>query len=212
VAATGLTLDVADASQWSRTLSAVEQKYGPIGFLALNAGVAPPPASVADTTMDVWQWSLGVNLWGVIHGLRTCLPRMQEMGTPGHVLITSSIAALNPKATMGAYVVAKAGVVGLAQVLREELAGTSIGVSVLAPAAVRTDIIARSRVHTPTSDDPGYAKIADRLSKGLDPLRVAEYSVERIEAGDFYILTHDEFRPDIERRNAEIMRAMQTRA
>jgi len=83
---------------------------------------------------------------------------------------------------------------------------------VLAPAAVRTDIVARSQAHTPTANDAGYARIAAALAAGLDPLRVAEYALEHIEAGDFYILTHDEFRPDIERRAAEVMAAMQTRA
>lgn len=212
VTALGMELDVADAAQWSRAVTEVEHKLGPIGFLALNAGVAPPPATVAETTLDVWQWSLGVNLWGVIHGLRTCLPRMQASGRPGHILITASIAALNPRATMGAYVAAKAGVVGLAQVLRAELAGSRLGVSVLAPAAVRTDIVARSQAHTPTANDAGYARIAAALSRGLDPRRVAEYSLERIQAGDFYILTHDEFRVEIGQHAAEIDAAMRTSA
>jgi NAD(P)-dependent dehydrogenase (short-subunit alcohol dehydrogenase family) len=210
--AMGLVLDVADAHQWTRAVADAERNLGRIGFLALNAGVAPPPATVAATTLEVWQWSMGVNLWGVIHGLHTVLPSMQAGAQPGHVLITSSIAALNPQATMGAYAAAKAGVVALAQVLRAELAGTPIGVSVLAPAAVRTDIVARSQIHTPNANDEGYAQIAAALSSGLDPIRVAQYSLERIRAGAFYILTHDEQREDIEGKFSEIISAMQTHA
>jgi len=212
IEAIGVELDVADAEQWSRAVTTVEERLGAIQWLGLNAGVAPPPTTVAASTLDTWQWALGVNLWGVIHGLRTCLPRMLAAGKPGHILITSSIAALSPRATMGVYVTAKAAIVGLAKVLRAELSGGPIGVSVLTPAAVRTDIVARSRVHSPAGNDPGYDGIAAMLSKGLDPVRVAEYALERIHAGAFYILTHDHFRADIARDAAELMASMDTHA
>jgi NAD(P)-dependent dehydrogenase (short-subunit alcohol dehydrogenase family) len=204
----GCQLDVADLSQWRSAVGAVESELGPIEFLALNAGVAPPPATVADTPMSVWHWSLQVNLWGVIHGLHCCLPRMRAHGRPGHVLITSSIAAFNPQPTMGAYVAAKAAVVKIAEVLHSELCDTPVGVSLLAPAAVNTDIVATSMGHTPVGNDAGYAAISAILSKGLDPVVVAEFVLARIREGRFYILTHSEQRCDIGSRFSEILAAM----
>jgi NAD(P)-dependent dehydrogenase (short-subunit alcohol dehydrogenase family) len=212
VEAIGIELDVADPAQWSAAADKVERLLGPIGFLALNAGVAPPPATVATTALSVWEWSLGVNLWGVIHGLHTCLPRMQAHGQQAHILITSSIAAFNSKPTMGAYVAAKAGVVQIAEVLRAELDGGPIGVSILAPAAVRTDIVATSKGHTPVGNDRGYAAINAVLSEGLDPIVVAEYTVARIRDGHFYIFTHDQQREAISHRFSEIIASMQTSA
>jgi NAD(P)-dependent dehydrogenase (short-subunit alcohol dehydrogenase family) len=212
VEAIGIELDVADPAQWTAAVDRVEHMLGPIGFLGLNAGVAPPPATVAKTALAVWEWSLGVNLWGVIHGLHTCLPRMQAHGQQAHVLITSSIAAFNSMPTMGAYVAAKAGVVQIAEVLRAELNGGPIGVSVLAPAAVRTDIVATSKGHTPVGNDRGYAKIDAALSAGLDPIVVAEYALARIREGDFYIFTHNEQREAIRSRFTEIIDAMRTSA
>lgn len=212
IEAIGIELDVADPAQWREAVDTVERRLGPIDFLGLNAGVAPPPATVAETALSVWQWSLGVNLWGVIHGLHACLPRMLARGVPAHVLITSSIAALNPKPTMGAYVVAKAGVLQLAEVLRAELDGGPIGISVLTPAAVHTDIVASSKGHTPVGNDSGYAAIDAALSQGLDPSVVAEYTLARIRDGHFYILTHNEQRPEISHRFAEIIASMQSSA
>jgi len=208
IRALGLQLDVGDSNQWSAAADAVEKELGPLGFLALNAGVAPPPATVSDTPLSVWEWSLQVNLWGVIRGLHCCLPRMRAHGQPAHVLITSSIAAFNPRPTMGAYVAAKAGVVQIAEVLHAELQGTPLGVSVLAPAAVNTDIVATSKGHTPVGNEEGYAAIDAVLSKGMDPLVVAEFALARIREDQFYIFTHREQRSAIERRFSEVLSAM----
>jgi NAD(P)-dependent dehydrogenase (short-subunit alcohol dehydrogenase family) len=212
IEAIGVELDVADAQQWSRAVTTVEERAWSHPVAGVECRRGPAADNHCHRHTRYWQWALGVNLWGVIHGLRTCLPRMLATGKPGHILITSSIAALNPRATMGVYVAAKAGIAGLAKVLRAELSGGPIGVSVLTPAAVRTDIVARSRVHSPAGNDSGYDEIAAMLSKGLDPVRVAEYSLERIQAGAFYILTHDKFRADIARDAAELMAAMDTHA
>ena len=212
VEAIGIELDVADPSQWTAALETVERTLGPLGFLALNAGVAPPPATVANIPLSVWTWSLGVNLWGVIYGLQVCLPRMQAHGKQAHVLITSSIGAFISRPTMGAYAAAKAAVVQLAEVLRVELQGGPVGVSVLAPAAVHTDIVASSKGHTPVGNDEGYAAIDAVLSKGLDPIIVAEYTLARIRERQFYIFTHDEHREEISRRFSNIIAAMQTSA
>ena len=208
IEALAVPLDVSVAEQWPAARDRVEAALGPIRFLALNAGVAPPPATIAQTSPEVWRWSLGVNLWGVINGLSACLPSMQARRLPSHIMMTASIAALAPQATMGAYVAAKAGVVGLAEVLRAELAGTPLGCSVMAPAAVRTNIVDTSRRHTPVDNDSGYAHIATMLANGLDPLRVASHALERAEAGDFYLLSHGQFRPALAERFSALEAAM----
>jgi NAD(P)-dependent dehydrogenase (short-subunit alcohol dehydrogenase family) len=142
-------LDVRDRAAYASTAEAVERALGPVSLLFNNAGVAGGTA-LRGLTYELWDWYIGINLYGVINGLQTFLPRMLDSGLGGHIVNTSSGAGL-VAGTGVLYTTSKFAVVGLSEDLRvtPELAAAGIGVSVLCPARVATDIVQRSRDASP---------------------------------------------------------------
>jgi NAD(P)-dependent dehydrogenase (short-subunit alcohol dehydrogenase family) len=139
--------DVSDAAAVDRLADRAFERFGAVHVVCNNAGVSTFNA-VADQTLDDWRWVLGVNLWGVIHGVRTFLPRLLDQGVPAHIVNTSSLAGLmSGLPFLGAYNVSKVGVVALSETLRTELtmAGAPVGVSVLCPGTTVTDILESER-------------------------------------------------------------------
>src|SRR6185503_2106768 len=121
-----------------------EAKLGPVSLLFNNAGVAGH-APALKITYELWDWSTGVNLMGVINGVQTFLSRMAERGQGGHIVNTASGAGLAAVGSGVLYHTAKFAVVGMSEALHGELAPLGIGVSVLCPGPVATDILARTR-------------------------------------------------------------------
>src|SRR5690242_17165407 len=135
-------------------------RFGAVHVVCNNAGVSVG-GPMWEHTLDDWRWVLGVNLWGVIHGVRTFVPIMLRQNEPAHVVNTASLAGLSSNPFLGVYNVTKHGVVTLSETLAQELAivGAPIAVSVLCPGFVRTKII-----------DSGRNRPAD-LADGSDRLR-----------------------------------------
>ena len=142
---------------------AVEQ-FGAVHVVCNNAGVVTL-APLWEQTLDDWRWVIGVDLWGVINGVRSFLPLLLEQGEPAHIVNTASIAGLVPSPAIAPYNVSKAGVVALSETLDMELRelGAPIGVSVLCPGVVPTQIAAsgRNRPGGPTGplDIPTQAEL-----------------------------------------------------
>ena len=159
--------------------------------------------------MNDWEWVIGVNLWGVIHGVRTFLPLLTAQGE-GHIVNTASVAGLFASPYMGAYNVSKFGVVALSETLFNELPVTSpgVGVSVLCPSWVRTNIATSSRNH-PSGEPIEAGAIAEVIetfiSKGIEPADVADAVAEAVIEGHFYILTHDDTPRAVELRTQAIL-------
>jgi NAD(P)-dependent dehydrogenase (short-subunit alcohol dehydrogenase family) len=205
--------NVADEQAWPRAVEHLEAQLGPVDGLFLNAGVGSGSTPTESGPSSIWRWIWETNVLGTVYGLRTCLPGMKARGQPGHVLITSSIAALAALPGLAPYASSKAAVIALAETLRAELAGTSIGVSVLIPAAVRTDFSATSARLAPTDFKDGRAaqvfdEISQVLQQGVDPADVAAFVLQRIAAGAFYIFTHPDFRQQIAARQRELLGAI----
>ncbi len=140
--------DVASKESVDALAEATYERFGRADVVFNNAGVAMAGPTVNMTHAD-WTWVLEVDLWGPIHGVEAFLPRMVAQGRGGHLLFTASFAGLAPNIGLGPYCVAKYGVVGLAEVLHRELRQSGIGVSVLCPMRVETDI-GRSQRNRPT--------------------------------------------------------------
>lgn len=207
--------DVSDAAAWAGAVAAIEAALGPIDSLFLNAGVGTDSMPIEDVPQSVWRWIWEVNMMGTVNGLLACLPGMKQRGRPGHVLITSSIGGFMPKLGMAPYAVTKAGLVSLAENLAHELQDTSIGVSVLIPAAVRTDFSQTSARLAPSDfqDEQAaqaFRDIGDVLRGGIDPQVVAQFVLQRIGEGAFYIFTHPDFRDAIAARQASLLAAIPT--
>ena len=155
-------LDVRDREAYSHTAEAVAQALGPVSLLFNNAGVAGGLAA-EKITYELWDWHIGINLLGVINGIQTFLPKMVAAGHGGHIVNTASGAGLAAGSGSSVlYTTTKYGVVGMAEALHGELGAKGIGVSVLCPGPVGTDIMRRSSNAAPKPGSPLSAEQEQR--------------------------------------------------
>jgi NAD(P)-dependent dehydrogenase (short-subunit alcohol dehydrogenase family) len=184
-----------------------------------NAGVALT-GPIAALSHDDWRWVIDVDLWGPIHGVEAFLPRLIAQGDGGHIVFTSSFAGLVPNIGLGPYCVAKYGVVALAEVLAREVKADGIGVSVLCPMIVGTNIGTSERNRSPdyggapptppsalrlaapsvATSGPASSAPAAGADAVLDVGEVARLTVEAILADRLYVLPHHEARGSVRRR------------
>jgi NAD(P)-dependent dehydrogenase (short-subunit alcohol dehydrogenase family) len=196
--------DVRQASEVEALAEKTLAAFDAVHVVCNNAGVFIAKASWEHTLAD-WEWVLGVNLWGVIHGVRTFVPIMLRQGTEGHIVNTASQAGLDTGAFIASYEVSKHGVVALSEDLSRELAriGAPVKVSVLCPAMVRTNLpdSARNRPRSlanPEGSEPVRAEakrvevglIRELETEGIPPARIADHVVAAIRADKFYIFPH----------------------
>ena len=211
----GVVTDVADGASMEALAARTVEHFGAVHLVHLNAGVAAGGPAWTLSEKD-WAWVLGVNLWGVIHGVKAFVPRMLEQAEPAHVVATASMAGLMSSAFMAAYNVSKHGVVTLCETLKRDLSmtGASVGVSVLCPGWVNTGIgdSGRNRPDGLRNEDgPNPLESGDTsplkavLENGLPPAEVAAMVVDAVKADRFYILTHDDWRGSVETRMGDIL-------
>jgi len=195
--------DVSRSGEVEALAEAALDAFGAVHLLCNNAGVGVG-TSVWETSLEDWRWVLGVNLWGVIHGVRAFVPVMLRQGGEAHIVNTASIQGLLTHHPLSSsYQVSKHAVVALSEQLHHELAqcGAGIGVSVLCPGWVRTRIGVSGRnrppaaLAAPTGDfSPAYEAALERciaaLENGAEPEPVAESVLEAVREGRFYILPH----------------------
>lgn len=185
----------------------------PVGLVFNNAGVASG-GPVWTSTPDDWQWVLGVNLMGVVHGIQSFVPRLIAAGRPAHVVNTASIAGLISPAGLGVYAASKHAVVALSECLFHELraAEAPVGVSVLCPGFVATGI-ARSHRNRPAdlaNANPHGRAARDRVEQitaaaTVTAAQVADRTLAGVRENRFYILTHPETGPAVRQRMADIL-------
>jgi NAD(P)-dependent dehydrogenase (short-subunit alcohol dehydrogenase family) len=211
----GEVVDVSRSEDVARLAERAYAEFGEVSLLFNNAGVGSGGYLWENSDAD-WQWVLGVNLWGVVHGIRHFVPRMLTSGQPAHIVNTASVAGLLCAPVMGVYNVSKHAVVALTETLHHDLrmAGAQIGVSLLCPAFVPTGI-ALSHRNRP-ADLRGAAPTASQkmahaaIVKAVDSGRVAAPEVARITfeaiAEDrFYIFTHPQILPSVQLRFDDIL-------
>jgi len=197
-------LDVSAADSWRSALAAVEAELGPVRLLCLNAGIGGPGRRVEEIPAEAFGRVLDVNLFGLIHGLQAWLPAARAAGDPRHVVLTSSMSALRPTPCAGAYNVSKFAALGLAETLRAELAGGAIGVSILCPGMTDTAFM-RNAVRR--GDAQAGSAVESVLARGMSPLAVGRRVLAAVEAAEFYIFTHGDWREDVARRQADLLSA-----
>jgi NAD(P)-dependent dehydrogenase (short-subunit alcohol dehydrogenase family) len=197
--AIGVPTDVTDPEQVEALALAAERKFGAIHLACNNAGVGAGGLSW-EAPLETWQWVIGVNLWGVIHGIRSFVPRIIEQDA-GHVVNTASVAGLVAAPFMGPYNASKHAVVAVSETLHHELAlmAPHVKVSVLCPAWVNTRINESERnrpahlaVERGEQESVMQAALAGFLANGLDPATVAGRVCDAIRSDRFWILTHDD--------------------
>jgi NAD(P)-dependent dehydrogenase (short-subunit alcohol dehydrogenase family) len=208
-------LDVTDRAAMAAAADESERVFGKVQILVNNAGVGIQGPYKGITYAD-WDFGMGVNLGGVINGLQTFVPRMRAHGAGGHIVNTASLAALVPMpAQFVVYVAAKAAVVTISETLRGELAPDHIGISVLCPGPVRTNIHEVAQNRPPqfgvsdafrAAESTGATKVP--FPSMLEPAQVGELVLNAIKNDQLYIITHGEWRPMAEARYAAQLAAM----
>jgi NAD(P)-dependent dehydrogenase (short-subunit alcohol dehydrogenase family) len=214
VSAVALKVDVSRQEDVERLAQLVDRDLGGADLVCNNAGVSPLGAAWEGSLGD-WQWIVGVNLWGVIHGVRSFVPRLMARGG-GHVVNTASVAGIINPPGSAAYNVTKHAVVAFSETLYHDLRerGSGVGVSVLCPAYVPTGI-ADSERNRPAGVEPTVKTEAmlareQMLKKAVASGRlsaddVARAVVQAVKDGRFYILTHPRIKGAIGARMQDIL-------
>jgi NAD(P)-dependent dehydrogenase (short-subunit alcohol dehydrogenase family) len=211
-----------DVSKYS-DVKALAQKsldtYGAVHLLCNNAGVGTG-TTVWESTMEDWKWVVGVNLWGVIHGIHVFVPIMLEQDTECHIVNTASMAGLLPYHMRSAtYQVTKHGVVALTEQLYHELAfrAAKVKVSVLCPGWVNTKLMESERNRPPELCNEQIdittcpeieavdEKMRQDIQNGISPMQVADMVFDAIRDNKYYILTHPDWKPLVQIRMENIL-------
>lgn len=199
----GVTLDTRDRQQWQAARAAAEAQYGPVDILVNNAGIAPNGRDFADMNPESFDRIIGINLTGVFNGVATFAADMRGR-QQGHIVNTASLAGLTPGMPgLGAYSISKYGVVTLSEGLRQELAPHNVGVSVVCPGLVTTNL-AENTLKVGGELRGGSGKMPE---SGISSADVARRVLEGIANNRLYILTHPGSWPAVKSRFEAIEQA-----
>jgi NAD(P)-dependent dehydrogenase (short-subunit alcohol dehydrogenase family) len=214
----GVACDVTDPASVDNAARASYQAFGAVHVVCNNAGVAGG-SGIDEISLETWRWVLDVNLLGVLHGIHTFLPHIRAHGEGGHIANVASLAGLESGLGFSPYATSKHAVIAMSEGLARQLEPLGIGVTVVCPGFVRTDISTsarnRPRRYGPAvTPDPASAagKLAAESARlqqaGLDPAVIAERTLAAIRAGELYVFTHPEMHDAAKARFAAITAAM----
>lgn len=211
IVADAICLDVADRTAMANAAARTIERFGEVHVVIANAGVGIM-GRVRDASYEDWDWSNGVNFGGVVNAIQEFLPLLRRQGR-GHFVANASMAGLTPVAHGGLYSVQKAAVVAMSEALYTEVAGEGIGVSVICPGMVRTNIHETTALrpgNLPQSARPAAPPLKLPVDPTLfmDPMEVGDRVLRGVQSKDLYILTHNEFAPAIAERFEPILSAM----
>jgi NAD(P)-dependent dehydrogenase (short-subunit alcohol dehydrogenase family) len=208
----GVRCDVRSSTDVCLLRDATAKAFGPADVVCLNAGVSPSGPVLA-TSEATWRWLMEVNLLGVTNGLAAFGPDLLSRGA-GHIIITASVTGLVPTPALGPYSAIKHAVVALAEVLRRELEGSDVGVSVLCPGVVRTRIYESERNRPADLEGPTHMdrSLAERYRQAVEastvtPGMVAEAALAAIQSGQFMVFS-DPDGPALVEARADELRAL----
>jgi NAD(P)-dependent dehydrogenase (short-subunit alcohol dehydrogenase family) len=189
-----LRIDVTQEQSVVDALAEAERNFGKLHIACNNAGVPMHGGKMVDVPPSDWQFVIGVNIWGIIHGIRHFVPAILKHGEEGHIVNTASVAGFqNRRGTNQApYSMSKYAAVSMSEALEHELEGTNVSVSVLCPGPIRTNIARGARNRPEHMGGPlvratDEAVLAERLAtQGMDPMKVGERVVDAIRTKTFY--------------------------
>jgi NAD(P)-dependent dehydrogenase (short-subunit alcohol dehydrogenase family) len=209
-------LDVRDRDAFTAAADEIEAALGPVTIVCNNAGVAGN-TKVHNLSYEAWDWVMGINLAGVYNGIQTFIPRLLQRGDGGHLVNTASGAGLLSSHSGFLYAASKAGVIGLSEALRTELAPHGIGVTCLCPSAVNTNIIGHTTGSAPEMGertavmdgmDEHLGFFAKLLAHGTDPDDVGRMVVRGILDDATYVLTDTLLKDHLQLRVDELISSM----
>lgn len=213
----GIVTDVSKAESVEALAKQTLAAFGGVHIVCNNAGVGGGFGPSWTQPLQNWEWGFGVNLWGVVHGIRTFVPIMLQQDTEGHVVNTASMAGLLSGPFMSIYDATKFAVVTISESLHLELAmqNAKVKVSVLCPGFVKTNIVTseRNRPADLQTDMPQFSEAEQSfaammfagIASGMPPAEVAEKVFGAIQNEQFYIFPHPEFLPAVRARMEAIL-------
>ncbi len=210
VRAVAVPVDVSDPASVAEVARVAEETFGKLHVAVNNAGVAMHGTPVEQVKPEEWNWLVGVNVMGVVNGIRSFVPLIRRHGEGGHVVNTASVSGffVRKGANQGAYTMSKYAVLALSEALEQEVEGSGIGVSVLCPGPVQTNIFGSAATRPDrfggAYQRPSQEAMAGMLARGLSPEVVGQRVLQGMQAGEFYILTHAAERDAIKARHARI--------
>jgi len=206
---TGVRVDITKEEDVNALADTVRERFGTCHVLCNNAGVGGG-GLLHELTMRDWKWIIDVNLWGVVHGLQAFLPMLLANEDGGHVVNTASMAGLSPLPGAAPYSATKYAVVGISETMREEFRETKVGVSVLCPGFVKTNIFTSQR-NRPQELRNEKKKTSARTANeemirivnetAIDPREVAGKVLNAVRNDEFWIITHPELLEPYRERN-----------
>ena len=199
--ATGVVTDVSQFTDLQRLADHAFATFGGVHILCNNAGVGGAIGPSWSQSANDWNWVIDINLMGVVHGIRAFVPRMLDQKTKCHIVNTASAVAFLPTPMAAPYSVAKHGILALSEALALEfqLLRAPIGVSVVCPAAVATNIVDSEQLRPASLRNPSSISAPQRaaveqvrkaIAAGMAPAQVAERVLDAIHSNRFYVLTH----------------------
>ena len=208
-------LDITDRKAYLRAADEAERVFGPVDLLCNTAGVSQF-GPIEQATDDDWDWQIDVNLKGMINGIQTFMPRMIKRGAGGHIVNTASMSAFVALPNTGIYCTTKYAVRGLSESLRIELEKYNIGVSLLCPGGVNTNIhesvLSRQGKYWNTgyygADPEVFKRLKGVIESGIDPVDLARIVLAAVRRNDFWILHYPEFIPTLEKYNEQVITAL----
>jgi NAD(P)-dependent dehydrogenase (short-subunit alcohol dehydrogenase family) len=209
-----IALDITDREAFAHAANETERVFGPVQLLFNTAGVSIF-GPLEKSTYDDYDWQMNVNFGGVVNGIQTFVPRMIDYGKGGHIVNTSSVGGIIAAGPAGIYSASKFAVRGLSEALRSELAKYDIGVSVLCPANVNTNIAESVQTRPEKYSHSGYrfndevlASLRRIYSAGKDPVELAEEVLKAIQENRLYIIPYPEVRKTLEKYFSDIIAAL----
>jgi NAD(P)-dependent dehydrogenase (short-subunit alcohol dehydrogenase family) len=207
-------LDITDRKAYASAADEAERVFGPVELLCNTAGVSQF-GPIEQATDDDWDWQIDVNLKGMINGVRTFMPRMIGRGA-GHIVNTASMSAFVALPNTGIYCTTKYAVRGLSESLRLELEKYNIGVSVLCPGGVNTNIhesvLSRPGKYGSTgyygADPEVFKRLKAVIESGFDPVDLGRIVLAAVRRNDFWILPYPEFIPTVQQYNEQVIAAL----
>ena len=208
-------LDITDPSDYERAADEVEAALGPVQLLFNTAGVSIF-GPMQNATREDWEWQINVNLWGVINGIQVFLPRMLARGDDCHIVNTASMSAFVSLPGTSIYTTTKMAIRGLTECLSMDLKDTKVGVSLLCPGAVNSNIheavLTRPKHLERTgyygADPEAFARLKKVIESGMEPETLARHVLEGVIGNQLYILPYPEFHATLEDIHARVMGAL----
>jgi NAD(P)-dependent dehydrogenase (short-subunit alcohol dehydrogenase family) len=215
IEAHGIQLDIMDRDAYARAADEVEQVTGSAPQLLFNTAGVNSFGPVENTTYGDYDWLIGVNLGGVINGMVTFVPRMIKAGVPGHIATTSSIGGFHGSAAAAPYSAAKAAVVNLMESYRLSLEKYEIGVTVLCPANIKSNIAEATKIRSSEFGESGYVANEESIASlhnihrhGMEPVELAERLKASIEGNALYCIPYPETKDHLRKHFDEIIDAI----